>query len=104
MIKSALVMSNKGTSFNDINEALGRLRKDVGELLADANKIILELEYEGVIIHSYNSFDSKTQQLTQVFATSDLTMLDQRLYTNEYVSKALESAVSKGWEIKVAVL
>jgi hypothetical protein len=105
MIKSLLLLSNKNVSFSNIDEAMLRLRNDIGsDLLELVDKIILELEYEGVIIHAYDNFNKETQQITQVIATDDLIVLEEKLYTNDYVSSAFERARSKGWEINIKFL
>lgn len=105
MIKSSVVMSNDNYKFDDARSALEKLYSDIGsDFLIQASKSILELEYEGVILHTYNQFDKETQEITQVFATDDLTVLEERLYTSTEVKEAFDCARSKGWKIAVAVL
>lgn len=105
MIKSSVIISNIDYKFNDSSSALEKLYSDIGsKLLEKVGKTVLELEYEGVVLHTYNRFNKETQEITQVFATNDLTALEDRLYTSSEFREAFDCARSKGWKIAVAIL
>ncbi len=102
MILTTLSIRKTNFYFEDVQKLLAELISDVTiDRWNNATKHILECEYDGTILHTYPVFKKETNQLSQVFATNDLTTFEERVYNSVEVKELLMTAKNNGWHIEI---
>ena len=102
MIKSVLSIKKPKSCFEDVQNLLAELSSDVTiETWHSATQHILECEYDGTILHTYPVFSKETNELSQVFATNDLTVFEECVYNSNAFKDLLMAAENAGWQIRI---
>jgi hypothetical protein len=102
MNRSTLLISKNNKHFYDAQNLLTELINDVTlDRWKAVESFLLEREYDGTILHTYSVFDKISNQLSQIFATNDLTEFDDRIYNCSTVKDLFVVARENGWLIRI---
>jgi hypothetical protein len=102
MIFTTIRIKKSNSVFVDVQSFLEELISDVTIQQWKAVELyLLEREYDGTIQHTYTVFDKDTSELSQVFATTDLTMFEDRVYNYSTVKNLFVAAEKKDWQIRI---
>jgi hypothetical protein len=102
MIFTTLRIKKLNYVFQDAQNLLEELISDVTlQQWKAVESYLLEREYDGTILHTYAVFSKETNELSQVFATNDLTMFEDRVYNYSTVKNLFVAAQEKDWQIRI---
>lgn len=102
MIFTTLRIKKSNHIFKDAQTLLEELISDVTLQQWKAVELyLLEREYDGTILHTYTMFDKETNELSQVFATTDLTTFEDRVYNYSTMKNLFVAASERGWQIRI---
>jgi len=102
MNKSIIHIQKVDQFFQDAQTLLTALIDDVTlDRWKAVDSYLLEREYDGTILHTYAVFDKVTNQLSQIYATNDLTEFEDRVYNYSIVKDLFVVAREKGWLLRI---